>query len=57
MPTVEVPADLHDAVKDYAQRHGLSVPEAYVELLEFALNNLGDGDEEGDDEDVRSGYA
>ncbi|MDY6765230.1 MAG: hypothetical protein SV377_06040 [Halobacteria archaeon] len=52
MPTVDVPHDIHEAVKDYAQDHGMSVPEAYVELVEYALNNIGGEDE---DEDLQSG--
>jgi hypothetical protein len=54
MTEVEIPGSLHESVKDYAQRHGLSVPEAYAELVEYALNNI---DGERDDEDPRSGIA
>lgn len=53
MPTVEIADPLHEKVKDYAQRHGIAVPEAYAELVEYALNNI----EEPDDEDPRSGIA
>lgn len=55
VPTVDVPESLHDAVKDYAQRHGITVPEAYAELVEYAINNI-EGDRE-DDDDLRSGIA
>lgn len=54
MTEIEIPPSLHGSVKDYAQRHGLSVPEAYVELVEYGLNNI-DGDR--DDDDPRSGIA
>ncbi|MDY6780310.1 MAG: hypothetical protein SV760_07160 [Halobacteria archaeon] len=56
MPEVDVPERIHDSVKDYAQRRGMSVTEAYVELVEYALNNIEDDDEDGDD-DLRSGIA
>lgn len=54
MPEVEFPEELHGSVKDYAQRRGLSVPEAYVELVEYALNNVEPRD---DDDDLKSGIA
>lgn len=56
MAEVEIPDELHEAVKDFAQQHGLSVPEAYVELVEYGLKDIG-SDEGDEDEDLRSGIA
>lgn len=54
MPSVDVPDEIHREVEEYADNHGLSVRNAYLELLEYALNELGERD---DDDDLRSGIA
>lgn len=56
MAQIEIPDELHDAVKDFAQNRGLSVPEAYVELVEYGLNDL-TSDDEDEDDDLKSGIA
>lgn len=54
MVSVDIPQDLHDAVEEYAETHGISMSRAYVELIEYALNNI---EPEDDDDDLRSGIA
>ncbi len=55
MADVDIPDELHDRVKDYAQRRGISVTEAYAEIVEYALREMETGDDE--DDDLKSGIA
>lgn len=52
MPQVEIPPEVHEKVEEYAQNHGYTVAQAYVELVEFALRET-----EPDDDDLQSGIA
>ncbi|MDY7081615.1 MAG: hypothetical protein SXQ77_04215 [Halobacteria archaeon] len=54
MPTVNIPSEIHEKVDEYADKHGISESQAYVELLEYALRNAEPKD---DDDDLRSGIA
>lgn len=56
MAEVEIPDELHESVKDFAQSRGLSVPEAYVEIVEYGLRDI-TSDEGDEDDDLRSGIA
>lgn len=48
---VEIPSEVHEKIKEYAQKHGCTVEQAYVELVEFALR------ETEPDDDPQSGIA
>ncbi len=56
MADVEIPDDLHESVKDFAQERGLSVTEAYVEIVEYGLRDIA-SDGEDEDDDLKSGIA
>lgn len=43
---VEIPDWIHESVEEYAEKHGISTSEAYRELIEFALNNIEDDEDE-----------
>ncbi|MDY6774568.1 MAG: hypothetical protein SV253_00515 [Halobacteria archaeon] len=38
--SISIPDEIHDEVLEYAEKHTESVDQAYVELVEFALNNV-----------------
>ncbi|MFB6283445.1 MAG: hypothetical protein ABEK59_05855 [Halobacteria archaeon] len=52
MVEVEFPPELHESVKNYAQKRGLSVTDGYMELVEYALTDI---ELENDSEDPRAG--
>lgn len=40
--------ELHEKIKEYARDRGIRHSRAYVELLEFAVENINNGDEKRD---------
>ena len=40
-PSIDIPFELHGAVKDFAKKRGIPVSEGYVVLLNEGLDNDG----------------